>query len=73
MRYSDTRGAGLDNYHRERREAHVDDVIGKKTLVLKEQSCKKGSSDAGLAHTRRKTGQTDQGAPRESLATVLTR
>lgn len=63
MRYSDTRGAGLDNYRRERTEAYVDDVRGRKTLVSKEHGCKKGSSSAGSTHTRRKTGQTDQGSP----------
>lgn len=50
----------------------MDDVRGRKTLVSKEHGCKKCSSGAG-SHTRRKTGQTDQGASQESLATSAPR
>lgn len=65
MRYLDTQGAGLDNYHRERIEAYVDDVIGRKTAILKEQSCKKA---AEVQHTQGETQDRQAKEPPESLS-----
>lgn len=65
MRYLDTQGAGLDNYHRERIKAYVDDVIGRKTAVLKEQTCKKAVE---MQHTQGETQDRQAREPPESLS-----
>lgn len=65
MRYLDTQEAGLDNYHRERTEPYVDDVIGRKTAVLKEQNCRKAVE---VQHTQGETQDRQAKEPPESLS-----